>query len=422
MCADFDRDGIVDLAVTSSSTNAVLLLRGGGANGVGDGSFGAPVPYAVGVSPARLVAADVSGDGILDLVVANNGGASISILLGRGDGGVGDGTFQPAASIPVAGSPWGVAALDWNGDGVADLVVSNGAGINVTLLRGTGGGAFAAAGAITTPVAPRDLVVGDFDGDGITDVATACAVGNVVCVLHGTGSGFTVLNSFAAGSGAGAGRRRLERRRCPRSRLRERGRGHRHAIPRHLPRARHGAASRCLSPRGRETWWPGTVQHARWTRGAGVTAVDVDLSRDGGQTWLPLVREETALQVAVPALGVPGQRLRVRVRDTLVPARADASPADFTLCGVLGPAVVSDAGSPVTAMATADLDGDGVPDLVVAGDSARDGAARGRRRPVRRGRFVPGRFDAPPRVGRRERRRTRGPGPPHRRRSGHAGG
>ena len=368
-CGDFDSDGIMDLAIASSITGCALVLHGRGADGVGDGTFDPPGMYAVGASPARLIAADLDGDGVLDLVVANNGGASVSVLRGVGAGGRGNGTFTAAVSFAVSGSPWGLAAIDWNRDGVPDLVVSNGAGTFVSLLRGTGSAAFVSAGTVTTPAAPRDLVAGDFDGDGIADVAAACAAANTVCVLHGTGSGFTALGNFATASGATglAG-----------------GDWNGDGSP-DLVCANAGAASvsrllgtcppsptatvTLLAPLGSETWWPGTPQQVRWTHGTGVLAVDVELSRDGGHSWSAIARGITADHYDLLATGAPDPLLRARVRDAMMPSRVAASPADFTLCGVLAAPIVSDAGLDATHLATGDLDGDGLPDVVAADDT-----------------------------------------------------
>ncbi|HTR97468.1 MAG TPA: FG-GAP-like repeat-containing protein [Candidatus Acidoferrales bacterium] len=390
-CADFDGDDIVDLAVASNANNTVLVARGQGANGIGDGTFGAPVSYAVGSAPARLVAADLNGDGILDLAVANNGSASVTILAGRGANGVGDGTFTTSATVPVAGSPWDLAVIDWNGDGVPDLVVSNGAGSALALLRGTGGGAFVSAGTVGTPSAPRDLVAGDFDGDGLPDVAAACAGTGVVAVLRGTGTGFAASGTFAAGPGAtglaagdwnGDGAPDLATANAGAS-----------SVTRLLTACppSPAAAVTLISPVGGESWWPGVPQTVSWSRAGGVLAVDADLSRDGGATWTPLARGTVADHAVVPAVGVPDPHLRVRVRDALVPGRQDASRADFTLCGMLGAPIASDAGLSPLALASADLDGDGALDLVAA-DSANVVVLRG----DGTGRFTPfGSFAAP---------------------------
>src|SRR5207253_268976 len=65
-----------------------------------------------------------------DLMVANQGGSTVSLLPGRGDG-----TFQGAVGFTAGPNPGAVAAGDFDGDGFADLVVSVNAPSNLALLR-----------------------------------------------------------------------------------------------------------------------------------------------------------------------------------------------------------------------------------------------------------------------------------------------
>ena len=115
--ADFDGDGKLDLAVTDSAGNAVLILPG-----KGDGTFGMPTTIPVGNQPDAIVAGDFNNDGKLDLAVANYADGTITLLLGNGDG-----TFTQAAGSPyaVGQGPYQIAAADFNGDGKLDLAVAN---------------------------------------------------------------------------------------------------------------------------------------------------------------------------------------------------------------------------------------------------------------------------------------------------------
>ena len=89
---DFNHDGKPDLAITNYYAATVSIMLGNG-----DGTFQSPVTYATGNLPNQLVTADFNGDGNLDLAVANDDSDSVSVLLGNGNG-----TFQPQVEY-VAG-------------------------------------------------------------------------------------------------------------------------------------------------------------------------------------------------------------------------------------------------------------------------------------------------------------------------------
>ncbi|CAF3474828.1 unnamed protein product, partial [Rotaria socialis] len=79
-------------------------------------------------------------DSLLDIVVANNGGNNIGILLGYGNG-----TFRKQITFPTGNNstPNWVAIGDLNNDGRLDLAVANYLGNNVGILLGYGNGSFA---------------------------------------------------------------------------------------------------------------------------------------------------------------------------------------------------------------------------------------------------------------------------------------
>jgi len=101
--------------------------------------FKPAVDYPVGSFPVGLVAGDFDGDGIEDLVAANEGDNNLSILLGNGDG-----TFQTATTISAGDGSAGLAAADLNGGGTLDLVVGNLFDGNIGVFLGNGDGTFQA--------------------------------------------------------------------------------------------------------------------------------------------------------------------------------------------------------------------------------------------------------------------------------------
>src|SRR5262245_13611310 len=96
-----------------------------------DSSFATPVNYPVGNAPRWVARADLNNDNHLDLVVANQGANSVSVMLGLGNG-----TFAAAVNYNTGSGPRAVAIADLNGDTIPDLVTANEFGANVSVLLG----------------------------------------------------------------------------------------------------------------------------------------------------------------------------------------------------------------------------------------------------------------------------------------------
>jgi hypothetical protein len=202
--ADLNGDGIPDLAVangggsSASDPGSVTILLGNG-----DGTFRAAVNYTADRTPVAVAVGDFNRDGIPDLAVANFASRNVSVLLGNGDG-----TFQAAVHYAAGSSPLGLAVGDFNGDGIPDLAIPNYlANGTVSVLLGNGNGTFQAAQQYAAGGGPFSVAVGDFNRDGIPDLAVVLSgfdmPGNSVAILLGNGDGsFQAAKTYTAGSRA----------------------------------------------------------------------------------------------------------------------------------------------------------------------------------------------------------------------------
>jgi len=247
---DLNKDGKTDLVVANSGSNTVSVMLGNG-----HGIFRPKRDFAVGTGdvPVSIAAGDLNGDGMPDVAVACRGSSTVAVLLGNGIGGLGGatnyGTGRPPVSVVivdlngdskpdlvVAGavllgngdgtfrnaSPsaaqfntaaecdygWGPYCLpgatasaigDLNGDGKADLVVTNAyaSGFDlgdenlgyVYIALGHGDGTFGGIASYDTGLRASSVAIGDLDGDGKPDLAVSNAEPNTVSVLPGNGDG-----------------------------------------------------------------------------------------------------------------------------------------------------------------------------------------------------------------------------------------
>jgi hypothetical protein len=179
--ADINSDGLIDLVVVNQSDNTVSLLMGNG-----DGTF-TPAQSTVptGNSPSGIAIADFNRDGELDLAVTNSTDATVSILLNQNCGLPASAcTFAAAPIAPAVGtSPIAITAADMNADGFLDLVVANQGSSSITVLLGNGTGAFTAVtpqqlANFSTGSTPQALALADFSADGRFDIATVNASGS----------------------------------------------------------------------------------------------------------------------------------------------------------------------------------------------------------------------------------------------------
>ncbi len=170
--ADFNHDGIPDLAVLTADGLSIYL-------GNGKGGFSSPVTYPVPDGSSGLTVADVNHTGNLDLLVGDAFG-DVLVLLGNGYG-----TFQP---YHEADQSIELAVADLSGNGSKDIIYADQSLDRVVVDYGAGNSTVL-ANLSTGLLNPGAVALADLNGDGIPDLIVANSGSNNVLIYQGLGNG-----------------------------------------------------------------------------------------------------------------------------------------------------------------------------------------------------------------------------------------
>lgn len=200
--ADVTGDGWVDLILAGTGRGSVTIYPSHGAEDGDEGQRFRPArDYVLGGGPFDLALGDLNRDGRLDIAVANADSDTINILLNSGAG-----HFPTRVDVPMPGNPRGIALGDFNRDGTLDLAVTRFATAQLDIVFGAGDGTFPTRRTHQAPLNPQGMAVADFNRDGWPDVAVASAsgviriyetfaTGAVIRDVQPTGLGWNVIGA-----------------------------------------------------------------------------------------------------------------------------------------------------------------------------------------------------------------------------------
>ena len=195
---DFNGDGRVDIATVtdnpgSTASDIRILTNNGG------GSFTQTASYRNIWIVSSLTAADLNGDGKLDLIVPTTtdevGTSGVGIMWGDGTGKFTSGPYFNSATANVT---YAVVA-DFNGDGKPDILVDDYFDNNISVVYGNGGGSFMQASTYFANGYPLGISAADFDGDGAPDLVAANAGSSNVTVIRNANGLFPNPKTFGTG-------------------------------------------------------------------------------------------------------------------------------------------------------------------------------------------------------------------------------
>ena len=155
------------------------------------------IDYTVGKEPRAVAAADLNGDGDIDLAITNKENGSVSILENKGNG-----VFAPKQDYFTRIGPISISIADFDGDGHQDLSVANFFDYSFSVFKNKGDGTFPTRKEYAAGLYPLSIYTIDLDGDQDADIVTAHQQGNVISVFKNNGDGtFQKKKDYVAGSG-----------------------------------------------------------------------------------------------------------------------------------------------------------------------------------------------------------------------------
>lgn len=182
---DLNGDGIADIVTTNAEGNSVTVLLSNGKGGFdeADGS-----PFECGDAPFGIAIGDINADGKPDLTILNSpssmaegkGKNGLTILLGDGTGKF---TTMKGSPYEAGKIPNRIAIGDVNGDGVNDIVTADNDSNKIYLFLMNKNGSVSASKTITVGNHPKGVAIADLNGDGKGDIVICNQLDNDITII-----------------------------------------------------------------------------------------------------------------------------------------------------------------------------------------------------------------------------------------------
>jgi len=160
----------------------------------GSGTFTNQVAYSTSNDPRFVISSDLDGDGDLDLAVTNRWSHTVSIFRNNGDG-----IFADRVEYSTGDQPKSVTSADLDKDGDMDLATVNQGDNSISILMNNGDGTFAAKVDSDVSSWPKLVTSGDLDGDGDKDLVVISYTSVSVLLNNGVGT-FASSANYSTGS------------------------------------------------------------------------------------------------------------------------------------------------------------------------------------------------------------------------------
>ena len=185
--ADFDSDGLIDLAFAHSFSNGFSVVMN-----LGGSEFDDPVLHLSGDYPLAISGSDLDGDGDIDIAVANTHDNNVGIYLNDGSG-----VFSFSSNYAVGSEPWGICTGDFDSDGDIDIATANDVSLDISILSNNGDATFGTASNYPVGYKPISIYPTDLDSDYDLDLVVVADNTDNAVILDNDGTGaYAVLASY----------------------------------------------------------------------------------------------------------------------------------------------------------------------------------------------------------------------------------